>query len=280
MPRKSGIGRGLDALFIDNATDDNKGTILRISEIEPNKLQPRREFDEDALNELSQSIKTHGVLQPILVRPIKGGTYQIVAGERRWRAARLAELSEIPVIIKELSDSEVMLLALIENLQREDLNPIEEAQGYQTLMKSHSLTQEQVAEQVGKSRPAVTNALRLLSLPSDIIMMINDGEISAGHGRALLAFSDGDAQYQAAKKAAAGASVRETERLASVSKSSSKKTKEARENTFYKEVELTLKESLGRKVKISAEKKGGTLHIDFYSEDDLKNMINNIWKED
>lgn len=189
--------------------------MLRISELEPNREQPRKDFDEKAMAELADSISQHGVLQPLLVRPIFGGGYQIVAGERRWRAARMAGLSELPAMVREMNDGEVMELALIENLQREDLTPLEEARGYQTLLEKYELTQEEVAKTVGKSRPAVTNAMRLLGLPQEIQDMVERGELSAGHGRALLAFADEELMVAVARKAAAeGLSVRQLEKLA------------------------------------------------------------------
>ena len=188
--KRSGLGRGLDALFVDNATQDSERMTLRISEVEPNRDQPRRAFDETALNELADSIREHGVMQPILVRPLTAGGYQIVAGERRWRAAKLAGLTEIPAVVKELTELAAMELALVENLQREDLNAVEEALGYRKLMDSFSLTQEQVAAKVGKSRPAVANALRLLQLPEKVLQLLRDGKLSAGHARALAALSD------------------------------------------------------------------------------------------
>ncbi|MEG1869343.1 MAG: ParB/RepB/Spo0J family partition protein, partial [Oscillospiraceae bacterium] len=180
-PRKGGLGKGLDALFMDNENADSGTVTLRLSDIEPNENQPRKHFDERALLELADSIKEHGVLQPLLVRQMDSGVYQLVAGERRWRASRIAGLTEVPVVIHDLTDSQVMEIALIENLQREDLNPIEEARGYKNLIDTYDLTQEQVAKKVGKSRPVVANALRLLSLPGEILPMVEAGDISAGH---------------------------------------------------------------------------------------------------
>ena len=182
-----GLGKGLDAIFIENDTNDsNNNVFLKISDIEPNRDQPRKDFNEEALRELADSIATHGVLQPLLVRPLAGGGYQLVAGERRWRASRMAGLSEVPVIIREMTDSEMTQIALIENLQREDLNSVEEALGYKSLMDAYNLTQDEVAKAVGKSRPAVANVMRLLNLPEEIQSMLKEGEISAGHARALL----------------------------------------------------------------------------------------------
>ena len=191
MAKQRGLGKGLEALFADNDTAGEQGAVtLKLSEIEPNREQPRKRFDEEALTQLAESIRIHGVIQPLLVRPAAGGTYQLVAGERRWRAARMAGLTEVPAVIKELSEQEAMELALIENLQREDLNPIEEALGYQELMDAYGFTQEQVAKRVGKSRSAVANALRLISLPEEIRPMLEDGSLSAGHARALLSLDD------------------------------------------------------------------------------------------
>ena len=184
--KKGGLGKGLDAIFIENDTENKNSVMLKILEIEPNREQPRNDFDEKALAELADSISQHGVLQPLLVRPISADCYQIVAGERRWRASRMAGLSEVPAIIKELSDSEVMEIALIENLQRENLSPVEEALGYKSLIETYNLTQDEVAKTVGKSRSAITNAIRLLSLPQSVIDLLSEGVLTAGHARALL----------------------------------------------------------------------------------------------
>ena len=203
MARKSGLGKGLDALFVDNSTDHANGVVtLRISEIEPNKNQPRKDFDENALAQLADSIAEHGVLQPLLVRPMTNGGYQLVAGERRWRASKMAGLSEVPVVVQEMTDTEAMEIGLIENLQREDLNPIEEALGYRELIDAHQMTQDMVAQRVGKSRPVVANALRLLNLPDGVVKMVRSGALSAGHARALLSIDDPEEQNLMAKKAA------------------------------------------------------------------------------
>ena len=214
--KASGLGKGLGALMLENNVDDMVSTsTLNINEIIPNKEQPRKTFDQTALEELADSIRQHGVLQPLLVRPLPNGAYQLVAGERRWRASRLAELKEVPVIIKELTDTEAMEIAIIENLQREDLNPIEEAEGLQTLIDKCGFTQEEVATSVGKSRPAITNALRLLKLPEDVREMTKKGEISAGHARALLSFdSQALMQEVAAKIVSDKLTVRDVEKLA------------------------------------------------------------------
>lgn len=277
--KKGGLGKGLDAIFAENDTEDRNSTVtLKISDIEPNRAQPRKEFDDEALAELADSIAQHGILQPLMVRPLAGGGYQIVAGERRWRAARMAGVSEVPALVRELSDNEVMELALIENLQREDLTPLEEAYGYQSLMESYSMTQEEVSKTVGKSRPAVTNALRLLNLPQEARDMLADGRISAGHARALLSFPTEKELLAAAKLVAdQGLSVRELEKMAKKANSQPQmKFKEARQHSkirYFEEVELALNQHLGRKVEVSGSKKKGTLQIEFYGEDDLAGLM-------
>ena len=278
--KKGGLGKGLDAIFMENATENSNSTVtLKISELEPNQDQPRREFDDEALAELADSIAQHGVLQPLLVRPIAGGGYQIVAGERRFRACRMAGVQEVPVVIRELSDGQVMELALIENLQREDLSPIEEAQGYQTLMEHYHFTQEEGSRSVGKSRPAITNAMRLLRLPEEIIHMVSGGKLSAGHARTLLAFESEDDQLQAAQLAVKqGLSVRELEKLAKKANAAlhggDERAKRVKKRpVFIEEVELSLNEHLGRKVKIQEKgKEKGVLTIEFYSQEDLQNL--------
>lgn len=278
--KKGGLGRGLDAIFAENTQESGSGAVmLRISELEPNREQPRKDFDEKAMAELADSISQHGVLQPLLVRPIFGGGYQIVAGERRWRAARMAGLSELPAMVREMNDGEVMELALIENLQREDLTPLEEARGYQTLLEKYELTQEEVAKTVGKSRPAVTNAMRLLGLPQEIQDMVERGELSAGHGRALLAFADEELMVAVARKAAAeGLSVRQLEKLAkkAAQESSGKETPVVSRCTYFDEVELSLHEHLGRKVRVAGNGKKGVLQIEFYGEEDLQRLMASI----
>ena len=278
MATKKGLGNGLDFLFNDNATDDNLAVELRLSEIEPNKNQPRTHFDEEALSELAESIKTHGLLQPIVVRPMTGGTYQIVAGERRWRACRLAELTTVPVIIKDLDDKETMELALIENLQMRDLNPVEEAVGYSRLMKEFELTQESVAQRVGKSRSAITNALRLLSLPSDQLTALEEGKISAGHARALLSFGTKEGADKAFLAALNGASVRQIEAMAKADlKAKPLKEPPLRTDSFYSEVELALKAETHRKATVKAGKNGkGTITIEFYNKEELTDIANRI----
>ena len=277
MATKKGLGTGLDYLFGDNSTDDNLATSLRLSEIEPNKNQPRRFFDEESLIELSESIKVHGLLQPIVVRPLAGGTYQIVAGERRWRASRMAGLTSVPVVIKELGDKEAAELALIENLQRKDLNAVEEAKGYARLMEEFSLTQEAVAERVGKSRSAITNTLRLLALKSTHLKALEEEKISSGHARALLSFSDEEAREKAFLAALSGASVREIEAMAKASSNAKPKKPAPKVDSFYSEVELALKAETHRKAVVKAGKNGkGTITLEFYNKDELKDIANRL----
>lgn len=284
--KKGGLGKGLSAIFMENESEDSSSTVtLKISELQPNRDQPRRDFDEKSLAELADSISQHGILQPLLVRPFLDGGYQIVAGERRFRAARMAGLTEVPVVIRDLSDSETMQLALIENLQREDLTPIEEAKGYRQLMDSYGLKQEEVSRVVGKSRPAIANALRLLSLPDDILQLISEGKLSAGHGRTLLAFKNPNEMEKAARLASTeDISVRELERLA-------KKSNKAIENadvkkiyekklSYYGEVELALKEHLGRKITVNGNEKKGVLEIEFYGKDDLTYIAKLLGQEE
>lgn len=277
--KKGGLGQGLGALFEQNTTEEQ--TKLRLSEIEPNRGQPRKQFDEDALKELADSIAQHGVLQPLLVRPLPDGSYQLVAGERRWRASRMAGLDEVPVVIREISDREAAEMAMIENLQREDLNPMEEAAGYQMLMDTYQMTQEQAAEAVGKSRSAVANALRLLHLPAPVAEMVEGGRLSAGHARALLSFSSAEEQVAVAREAADGAlSVRELEKRArAAAKPRGDVSRETSQtafsrSSFYEEVELALTEHMGRKVKVAEGKSGGMLQIAFYNEEDLQALAN------
>ena len=277
MAKKSGLGRGYMALMSDNTAESGGAQTVRITEIEPNPDQPRRYFDTAALEELSENIKLHGLLQPIVVRPQLNGNYQIVAGERRWRACMQAGLNEVPVIIKDLDDAETMELALIENLQREDLNAIEEAEGYKNLMQTFSLTQEEVAKKVGKSRSAVANALRLLEL-GKYTQYIISGEISAGHGRALLSLDSDELREQAIEMIKNGASVRQIEQLAKLGKSKPKsETTVQPKNLHYTQIELTLKEELGRKVQITPSAKGGKLEFEFYSEDDLNELLKKLF---
>ena len=272
----SGLGRGLDSLFADNSVEEINSSVnkLRIMEIEPNHNQPRKDFDEKALSELAESIEQHGVLQPLVVRPLANGSYQLVAGERRWRAARIAGLTEVPVVIKELTDEEVIEIAMIENLQREDLNPLEEALGYRYMMDELKITQEQAAGKVGKSRPAVANALRLLKLPNEVQEMVKNNLISPGHARALLGFDSDDMILQTAKMIIKeDLSVRDVETLVKKSKKVPKASKKQIRDKFFSEVELALVENLGRKVKIKeAKQDAGVLEIEFFDKDDLEGL--------
>ena len=254
MPlKKRGLGKGLDAIFAENTAESTEGAVnVKISEIEPNREQPRKEFDSETLSELADSISQHGVLQPLLLRPLLTGGYRIVAGERRWRAARMAGLTEVPAVIREMTDAEEMLFALIENLQREDLTPLEEARGYHTLIETQDFTQEEVSQAVGKSRPAITNALRLLNLPQDIQQMLENGEITAGHARTLLSFKTEEGMRLGAKKAKEGASVRELEALAKrLNEEKEGPVKAPRKNQYYEEAQLAVGEYLNRKVMVS-----------------------------
>ena len=279
MQRKGGLGRGLDALFNDNSSDEQLAVNLRISEIEPNRLQPRKNFDEKALEELSESILLYGMLQPLLVRPKPNGGYEIVAGERRFRAARMALLETVPAIVRNINDTEILEYALVENLQREDLNPIEEAEGYKMLAESYGLTQDEISVRVGKSRSAIANSVRLLSLQEDILRMVRSGGISAGHGRAILAIDAPKNREKAADIAFIGASVREIESMAKKFKAGQVKEKVQPITPYYKEVELILTEVLGRKVRIITHKNKGTMEIDFYGKEDLAGLANMLGKE-
>ena len=285
--KKGGLGKGLDALFMDNETVDSGGVVtLRLSQIEPNRDQPRKIFSEEALNEQADSIREHGVLQPLLVRPLPGGSYQLVAGERRWRASRMAGLQEVPVVIREMDEEQAMEIALIENLQREDLNAIEEATGYKQLMERYGMTQEQVAKRVGKSRPAIANALRLLNLPPKVMDMVGEGEVSPGHARALLAFDDQDRIVEIAQKVKTGKySVRDIERMAKNQDEKKEKAAKAPEepawggkSAFLTEMEIAMSMEMGRKVRIIPNGEGGTLQIQFWDEEDLKSLAEKFAK--
>lgn len=276
-----GLGKGLGAIFIENDTEDKSGGVtLKISEIEPNRSQPRKEFDEQALAELAESISKHGLLQPLLVRPLALGGYEIVAGERRYRACRMAGITEVPVIIRELTESETMELALIENLQREDLTPLEEAEGYQVLMNEHGFTQEEVAQSVGKSRPAVANALRLIKLPDSVKELLRDNQISAGHARALLSLDSEEEMLRVAELIVQkDLSVRQTEKLCKqAAQKKPAKTETEKKPSFYSMVELALNEALGRKITVSKSKgkEGGVLQIEFYSDEELTELSNKL----
>ena len=285
--KKGGLGKGLDALFMDNETADSGIVTLRLSEIEPNRDQPRKVFSEEALNELADSIREHGVLQPLLVRPLSTGGYQLVAGERRWRASRMAGLREVPVVIRDMDEEQAMEIALIENLQREDLNAIEEASGYKLLMERYGMTQEQVAKRVGKSRPAVAIALRLLNLPPRVMEMVEEGEVSPGHARALLSFEDPEQMMDVAQKVRKGKySVRDIEKMSkhqgepAVEELTSAEAEDVwgSQAAFFTEMELALSGELGRKVKIARNGNSGMLQIQFYNEDDLKELAQRLTK--
>lgn len=279
MAKKGGLGTGLDALFQDNSPIESEKSIitLSINEVEPNREQPRKEFDEKALSELSKSIETNGVIQPILVRPVAGGSYQIVAGERRWRASRMAGLTEIPVVIREMSDEDAAVFALIENLQREDLNPVEEAEGIRSLIEEFGMTQDAAADRVGKSRTAVTNTLRLLKLPENILSMVAKGKITAGHARALISLEDEGKMLKIANAVIDNnLTVREVEKIVKTALAGEKPKPQKREkkrDNFYDEVELALTQTLGRKVKIYLSKGGkGTLEFEFFGKEDLNKL--------
>jgi len=283
--RKGGLGQGLDALFQSSADNGLSADMLNVTDLEPNRNQPRVIFDEESLQELSDSIKEVGIIQPIIVRTQAGGGYQIVAGERRWRAAQMAGLSEVPVIIKDLSDREMAELALIENLQREDLDAVEEAEGYRHLMNEYSMTQEQVAERVGKSRPAVANSVRLLELPGQVLEMLRNGDIAAGHARALLSLTNEDDMVRigtiAAKK---GMTVREVEKTVRKEKEAGKakkaeRTQQSTRHSFLDEVEIALSEALRRRVKVTGTEHKGTLEVDFFSLEELSDMAQRLGRD-
>ena len=282
--KKGGLGKGLDAIFMENVTDDSNSTLtLKISDIEPNRSQPRHEFDEESLRELADSIAIHGVLQPLLVRPLADGGYQLVAGERRWRASRMAGLVEVPVIVREMTDSEMMQISMIENLQRENLTPLEEALGYKSLSEDYGLTQDEISKSVGKSRPVIANALRLLKLPQAVLNLLADGVITAGHARALLSFDDEDEMIRVAQSINSNdLTVRDIERMAKkFNEQKEKKPVEVHKRSpFYDEVELALNEHLSRKVKVvNGKENSGFLEIEFYSEDDLNELAKLFNKE-
>ncbi|SFX73518.1 ParB/RepB/Spo0J family partition protein [Ruminococcus sp. XPD3002] len=269
---KGGLGLGLDMLFPDNANEVQVKKTLRTSEIEPNRDQPRKNFSDEAITALADSIREHGILQPILVRPMSTGSYQIVAGERRWRAARMLGLDEVPVNIRELSDVEAMQIAIIENLQRENLNPVEEANGYNELIEKYGMTQDKVAKMVGRSRSAIANAVRILSLPDRVLKMLENGELSAGHAKALLAFENEDILVGVAERAAdGGMTVRQVERLAQKQgeEPADDKRSDKKIDNYFVEMEISLKARLGRKVKVDYGKNKGVLVLEFYDKEDL-----------
>ncbi len=283
MAKKGGLGRGMDALFLDNSAADSTSSAVKlgINEIEPNRDQPRKQFDEKALSELAKSIEQNGIIQPLLVRPLASGGYQLIAGERRWRASRMAGLQEVPVTIREMTDEEADLFALIENLQREDLNPVEEAMGLKSLIDTYGLTQEEVADRVGKSRTAVTNTLRLLKLPEQVLSLVSSGSLSAGHSRALLSLTDESEMERVADMVVKdGISVRQVEKMVKSLQKGGKSQpvkREKKRDSFYDEVELALGEALGRKVNIYLSKGGnGTLEFEFFGKDDLTRLAKDL----
>ena len=284
MASQKGLGKGLGALlgdFAEEPLEKSAYQLLPIYKVEPNPDQPRQDFDEEELQALADSIEIHGVIQPLTVREMVNGYYQIIAGERRWRAARKANLSEVPVMVIEADDKKAMELALIENLQRQDLNPVEEALGYQTLMEEYGLTQEDAAKRVGKSRPAVANALRLLGLNSQVLEKLRAGELTAGHARAILQLKTDKKQLEAAQKIAAlGLSVRQAEMLC---KNMAKETKpepvkETLKVDYVAECEKQLSKHLGRGVKIVNGKRKGRFELEFYGQDDLQKLLDALMK--
>ena len=283
MAAQKGLGRGLGALLGDaheEPAEKSPYRLLPIHKVEPNPTQPRRDFDEEELQNLADSIKEHGVVQPLTVRETENGYYQIIAGERRWRAARLAGLWEVPAVIMEADDRKTMELALIENLQRQDLNPVEEALGYQTLMGEYGMTQEETAQRVGKSRPTVANALRLMNLDPEVLDMVRTGKLSAGHARAVLSIKEVKKQQEAARKIAAlGLSVRQAELLC---KNMTREPEPKKEQTlavnYVAECEKNLSKHLGRGVKIINGKRKGKFELEFYGQDDLQNLLDALMK--
>ena len=284
MASNKGLGKGLGALlgdFDDTPLEKSAYQQLPIYKVEPNPDQPRQDFDPEELEALAESIRVHGIIQPLTVRESKSGYYQIIAGERRWRAARLAELREIPVVIIEADDKKAMELALIENLQRQDLNPVEEALGYQVLMEEHGLTQEEAANRVGKSRPAVANALRLLGLCPEVLEKLRTGELTAGHARAILTLKTDKLQKEAMKKILAlGMSVRAAETLCKnmAKEKPVEKEPEVLEVNYVAECEKQLSKQLGRGVKIVNGKRKGRFELEFYGQEDLQTLLDALMK--
>ena len=283
MASQKGLGKGLGALlgdFTEEPLEKSAYQLLPIYKVEPNPDQPRQDFDEEELQALADSINDHGIIQPLTVREMPNGYYQIIAGERRWRAARMANLSDVPAVIIEADDKKAMELALIENLQRQDLNPLEEALGYQTLMNEYGLTQEEAAGRVGKSRPAVANALRLLGLCPEVQERVRKGELSAGHARAILQLKSEKKQQEAAQKIVAlGLSVRQAELLCkNMSKEPVPQKKEVFAVDYVAECEKSLSKHLGRGVKIVNGKRKGRFELEFYGQEDLQNLLDALMK--
>lgn len=287
MAKKAGLGMGLDALFGDNTGESTGVQTLRVSDIEPNRKQPRQNFDDAAIAELADSIRQHGLIQPIVVR-FTGANYQIVAGERRWRACRMLGMSEVPVIIKELDDSQTAQIALIENIQREDLNPVEEAMAYRSLMDDYDMTQEELSKIVGKSRSSIANAVRLLNLPDEVVELLKKREITSGQAKALAAAETDEEMIELAKLAAAGKiTVRGIEKAIAkaaneddeeIGHKKAPKTSEERANhSFITEMQLSLENHLERKVRISSSDGiKGTITIDFYDQDELTTLADKL----
>ena len=278
---KKGLGTGLAALFGEDVEDGQSELItLPIAKVEPRRDQPREIFDEDALRELAESISQYGLIQPIVARKLPSGYYQIIAGERRWRASRLAGLTEVPVRVIEADDRTTAELALVENLQRENLNPIEEAKGYKTLIEVYGLTQDEAAKSVGRSRPAITNSMRLLSLSEDVLKLVEEGKLSAGHARALIPITDGKKQLEAAKEVISKSlSVRRTEAMAGKLMQEPKEKEEKKPFVDYAaEVEKELGEIFGRRVHLVNSRKNGKIEIEFYGADDRENLIEMLRK--
>ena len=283
---KRGLGKGLDSIFSENFEEEKTGlTMLRLSDIEPRKGQPRKVFDPEALSQLADSIAANGVIQPIVVRRSKGGLYEIIAGERRWRASKMAGLTEVPVVIMDIDDQKTAELSLIENIQREDLNPVEEATAYKILMETFHLTQEMLAQRVGKSRSAITNSLRLLDLPAEVLKMLSDGDISAGHARALLGLViKSDILEVAELITVKGLSVRATEDLVrklNVRATTPIEVEEEQEEksgevNYITELEKALRRKFGRKVKIFHGKKSKRIEIEFTDDNDLQALLSQI----
>lgn len=284
MASNKGLGKGLGALlgdFNEEPLEKSAYQMLPIYKIEPNPDQPRQDFDEEELQALADSIEIHGIIQPLTVRELPSGYYQIIAGERRWRAARIAGLSDVPAVIMEANDRKVKELALIENLQRQDLNPVEEALGYDSLMRDYELTQEEAAKRVGKSRPTVANALRLLNLPAEVLEMVRSGKLSAGHARAVLVLKTEKKQLEAAQKISAlGLSVRQAELLCkNMAKEAPVKVEsEVIHVDYVAECEKQLSKQLGRGVKIINGKRKGKFELEFYGQEDLQILLEALMK--
>ena len=275
--KNRGLGRGIESIFDENSTYNDKIVSLNINDIEPNRNQPRKDFKEEALSSLAESISQHGLIQPIIVRPTIGGGYTIIAGERRWRASRLAGLTEIPVVVKDSDEQTLMEMALVENLQREDLNVVEEALGYKALIDEFGMTQEEVAAKMAKSRSAVTNILRLLNLREKELTALRNSLITAGHARALLPVEDMALRDKMFELALEGANVRTLEKMAKATEPKQKKTHV--KPTFYSEVELSLKNEMRRKVSVKPTGKGkGTITIEFFSDEELSEFAERLCK--